>query len=249
MQIRKFILIFLVILKLENWFEYFLDLFKITKNKSIIYKIRDGSKYYARTNTADRGIVNSVVLEDEYRIKNLDLKDSSTIIDIGGQNGYFSVYASKNVKKIFVYEPVLENYKNILKNIELNKLEDKIIPFNLAVSDKKGKIKIYLSKENSGNHSIYGSGDEYIEAQSITVQDIFENNNIEKCDLLKIDIEGGEYNIFYNLSDKYFEKIKNICMECHEINKIDKNLNSLVRFLRTKDYKVEFKKDLVFASK
>jgi len=249
MWARKFFLIFLIILKLENWFEYFLDLFRITKNKDIIYKTRNGLKYYARTNTADRGIINAVVLEDEYRVKKIRSQDLEIIIDIGSQNGYFSIYTSKKAKKIFAYEPVLENYQNILKNIAINKLEDKIIPFNLAVSNKKEKIRIYLSEENSGGHSEFSDGDKYIEIDSTTIQDIFESNKIEDCDLLKIDIEGGEYDIIYSLPDEYFKKIKNICLECHEVNKEKYNVKSLVEFLKTKDYKVHFKKVIIFANR
>ncbi len=249
MQIRKFILIFLIILKLENWFEYFLDLFGITKNKNIIYKTRDGLKYYTRTNTADRGIVNAIVLEDEYRIKELKHQKLDTIIDIGGQNGYFSIYTSKKAEKIFVYEPVSGNYQNILRNIEINNLADKIKLFKLAVSNEKEKIRIYLSGENSGGHSVFGGGSNYIEAESITLVDIFELNKIEKCDLLKIDIEGGEYDILYNLPDEYFKRIINIRLECHVIDKEGYNLKSLVEFLKTKNYKVSFRKDIVFASR
>jgi FkbM family methyltransferase len=248
-EIRKIILIFLIIKKVENWVDYFLDLFKIIRNNNIVYKTRDGLKYYSRTNTADRGIINAIILEDEYKVLDLKLKNLNTVIDIGGQNGYFSIYVSKNVKNIFIYEPVFENYQNILKNIKINNLEHKIIPFNLAVSNKKEKIKIYLSDDNSGGHSEFIQGDKLIQANSITMQEIFNNNKIEKCDLLKIDIEGGEYNILYNLDDKYFKKIENIRLECHNINKEGYDLKSLIKFLKTKNYKVDFKKNIVFANK
>jgi FkbM family methyltransferase len=156
--------------------------------------MRDSLKYYVRAKTTDRGIVETVVIKDEYKLRKLNLRNS-TIIDIGGQNGYFSVFASKYAHNIYIYEPIPDNFKIILKNIDLNNLSDKVHPFNLAVSDKEETLKIFLSKNNTGGHSIYGQGNNFIEFKAVTLSKIFEKNKIEKCDLLKMDVKA--LNIIY----------------------------------------------------
>jgi FkbM family methyltransferase len=246
---RKFFLVFLVILKLENWPEYFLDFFGIVETESIVYRVRNGLKYLVRTGTADRGIVNAVVLEDEYRIGKINFPTAATIIDIGGQNGYFSIFTSQSAARIFVYEPVTDNFRTILENIKLNDLAGKIKPFNLAVASRKEPVKIFLDRENTGGHSVFGQGDRFITAQTTTIPEIFSANGIERCDLLKIDIEGGEYDLLYNLPDEYFERIAVIRMECHEIDQAKNNRLSLVNFLRSKGYTVDYRKEIVFATR
>jgi len=242
----KFVL--LTILHIKNWPTYFLDLFNLIKKKHVTYKFRNGLKYSARANCTDRGIITTVAVQDEYGIKKLDLLNS-TIIDIGGQNGYFSIYASKYAKNIFIYEPVQENYQMILKNIQINGLGKKIHPFNLAVSNKKEKLKIFLSSENTGGHSVYGSGKNYQEVKTTTLPDIFKDNFIEVCDLLKMDNEGSEYRIFYNLPDEYFKKIINIRMEVHNIDKDRNNSDYFIKFLKNKGYRITFKDSILFARK
>ncbi|MBU2477194.1 FkbM family methyltransferase [Candidatus Micrarchaeota archaeon] len=210
------------------------------------------------------------VLEDQYRLKNTSLHEDSVIIDLGAQIGLFSVYASNKAKKIFAFEPVSENYDLLVKNIKLNKLENKIMHFNLAVSDKKGKEKIFLSQNHSGGHSIYGfeefdekksspinqfikskgfNKEKFIEVSSITLEEIFRINKIKHCDLLKMDIEGAEYKVLYNLPDYCFEKIQRIAMECHDLDEKKKNSGYVKKFLQSKGFKVELNYAMLYAQK
>lgn len=141
-----------------------------------------------------------------------------------------------------MYEPIPENYKLMLKNIELNNLNKKIFPFNLAVSNKKETIKMFLSHDTTG-HSTVKKEEKYLEVQTTTIKEIFDKNKIERCDLLKIDIEGGEYEILYNLSDAYFKMINKICMEVHDIDDSANNLKNLVPFLESKGFELTVRDD------
>ena len=62
------------------------------------------------------------------------------VIDLGAHIGVFSVYAALyGAEKVYAYEPLKENYDLLVKNIAVNNLQDKIIPIQKAVTDKKGK--------------------------------------------------------------------------------------------------------------
>ncbi len=135
----------------------------------------------------------------------------------------------------------------LLKNIKINNLTDVIKPFNYAVFDKKEKIKIYISKHNTGGHSIYCKSNKDIEVFTITLKEIFENNDISKCDLLKIDTEGSEYKILYGLPKNYFTKIKRIHLEYHDINKEKYNHNYLMQFLLKNGFKLIHELGYLFA--
>ena len=234
--------------KFKNWPDYFLDLFKLTKKNEIIYETRDGLKLLTRAKTTDRGILTTLILQDEYELEKLSLTNF-VVIDIGGQNGYFSCLAAKKGGTIYTFEPILDNYAYINKNIALNNMENNIHPFNLAVSNLPNKVKIFRHKENTGGHSIYGTGNNFIEVQAIRLANIFDEHKIEKCDLLKMDVEGSEYNILYNLEEIYFKKIMRISMECHNIDKEKNNPQQLIEFLKGKKFDVVYKEPILFANR
>ena len=57
------------------------------------------------------------------------------------------------------------------------------------------------------------------EKRARTLDSIFEENKIRKCNFLKIDCEGCEYEIFKNTSPKYLSRIDFIALEAHTFNK------------------------------
>ena len=248
LSFRNLQLFFTTIYRVRNWATYFQEFFGLATKDHLTYRTRDGLQYYVRTNTTDRSIVNSVAIQDEYQLRQLNLRQA-VIIDLGGQNGYFSVFAARYARRILTYEPIPENYDNILKNIKLNHLEDIVWPCNLAVSHQEGTLKIHLS-HNTGGHSIYGGNEAFEEVQATTLPAIFEEHAIMRCDLLKLDIEGSEYNILYHLPDACFAKISNIRMEVHEIDQDQKNHRYLIDFLKGKGYNIlQFEKAILFAQR
>ncbi|GAB7140615.1 hypothetical protein RsTz2092_05650 [Deferribacterales bacterium RsTz2092] len=151
---------------------------------------------------------------------NMNFKDGDCIIDIGGNVGIVSIYLAKkhpNIK-IYAYEPVKRNYENFLKNIKVNNIPDGVIEvFNKAVTQDGRDVHAAISIRNTGASSIYytmgatGGGD----VPSITLDKIFEENNISKCALLKIDCEGAEYEIIYNTKGEHLRKCACILGETH----------------------------------
>ena len=91
--------------------------------------------------------------------------------------------------------------------------------------------------------------------ESIALKDVFDSNNIKQCDLLKIDTEGSEYDILYNLPDEYYKKIKRIYLEHHNVNIfLPKNIhnnhnhNYLKIFLEKRGFNVFMQDNYIFAN-
>lgn len=107
-------------------------------------------------------------------------------IDCGAFIGDTSLILNKfNPGKIYAFEPVKENYDNMLKTIRQNELRN-VIPVKMGVGDKETRLKI---KSRDILSSIDEQGDEEIKVT--TIDNFSEKNNLE-VGLIKMDIEGYE---------------------------------------------------------
>jgi len=124
------------------------------------------------------------------------------IIDIGANIGLIStsLLSAKNGATIFAFEPGPHQHKLLKKTIAENKLEQKILLSDLALSNKKGEEKFRIHSTGDA------SGDGFVDTEragptkTITVQtDTLDNwwiaANKPAIDFIKMDTEGSEYYI------------------------------------------------------
>lgn len=133
-----------------------------------------------------------------------NLTKDSIVFDVGGFEGKFSedIY-NKYQSNIFIFEPVASFYSQIEYRFLNN---DKIHKYNFGLSDINRTINISLSNDAS---SIYGKSSDYLEEIELkSIVEFINNNNIKKIDLMKINIEGGEFDLLPSLIEQ--EIIKNI---------------------------------------
>lgn len=162
--------------------------------------------------------IKDILLNREYEfLPEFELRKfkGKLVVDAGSHVGIFSLVASVFAKKVVSIEPHPINYKLL----EINKIKNNcknIVTINKAlVGRRTKKIKIYskdltssatIKYENAGENTGY-----YV--PTITLQEIVETYG--KIDLLKIDVEGSEFNIFKELSKETLNKIKAIVGEIH----------------------------------
>jgi FkbM family methyltransferase len=166
---------------------------------------------------------------------------NSIIIDVGAHKGFFSLFASKNLKDnavIYSIEPSSSNYNQLLRNIELNEIKN-IKSFNIALNGKGGENKLYLSLDENNSLIINEKDDiskNYEVVNCETLDSFIDINHIELVDFLKLDCEGSEYEILFNASKATFNKIKTISLEFHDLKDESKTPQELISFLETHNY-------------
>lgn len=96
----------------------------------------DYSQDLIQSEIVDRG---TFYESDQLQIMSSYIKKDAVILDIGANIGNHSVYwATHNrAKKVYAFEPVRRTFEILQKNIQINRLETKIQPFNIGLSDKK----------------------------------------------------------------------------------------------------------------
>ena len=123
-------------------------------------------------------------------IKKRTLIRNKNIIDVGGFIGESSLILSKYTDKlVYTFEPVHKNYELLLKTIQLNSLQNKVIPINKGLSNKTDEILINLC--DSASSCINTNTDNYGEIETITLDEFIANNPMD-IGLIKVDIEGWE---------------------------------------------------------
>lgn len=225
--------------KFRNWYIFPLIYFKIYPRSIVKIYTKKGNIINLRTKSTDFFSFVNIWLFNEYGQNQIDFKSTDVIIDIGSHIGLFAIYISQFNKngKILCYEPYDENYKILLENIENNNFKN-IFTFNKAVSKKNGEIFLYINKDTAANN-IYDKSSNFIKVNSTTLKEIIDSNHIEKCELLKLDCEGAEYEILMNLDPNIFKKINNIIMECHFVETEFIQFTNLKKFLIEMNYNVE----------
>ena len=89
---------------------------------------------------------------------------------------------------------------------------------------------------------MFSKSSQSITVNSISLQQIFDDNKIKNCNFLKLDCEGSEYEIIKNLPSNYFKKIDKLIVEYHMADTHPELLDELISTLKKQNYKLESKK-------
>ncbi|TXJ29963.1 FkbM family methyltransferase [Brachyspira aalborgi] len=124
----------------------------------------------------------------QYNIKNIfEVKNDAVVFDIGafkGDTAYFFSKKCSNKARIYAFEPDENNYKVLLKIKDKYKLNN-VIASNILFSNSETEIN-FLSMDLNRPA---------VKMKSTTIDKFVEENNIEKIDYIKMDVEGAEKNI------------------------------------------------------
>jgi len=198
-----------------------------------------GIKVIVRENTSDEFVANEV-LGGEYR--KLKIQPTDTVLDIGLNIGMASIWAIRQgATKVIGYEPDKDNYRLAGTNIALNDMSDRIIICNDAVignNDTTRTFSINL-KRNKGAHSLIAKrGRDSTEVSCININDILDKYH---PDIIKIDTEGGEYEILRAINS--FNGIREMILEFHHAHLNDipahEKYNEILTLLRSHFTRVE----------
>ena len=150
---------------------------------------------------------------DEKLRLNYKLNKDSIVFDIGGYIGDFSNLIYEKYKcYIYIFEPSPSFYKICLERFKDN---PKILCFNYGLSDSEDEF--HLSSENEASSITKNINDKNSEIVKIKkFSRVFEELKIIKIDLLKVNIEGSEYNLIpHIIEEKLIKKIDNIQIQFH----------------------------------
>jgi len=194
-------------------------------NSNVAFNIDNGLKIYLElSNPFTWDLVLGKDLEKNVKQEfALNVNDGDTVIDVGSHIGEYTLLGAKLVGEkgfIISIEPDHGTVKSLKENIILNNFKNCLV-LEKAIGKKVETKPLYKVSEED----IYGYLDPYVknkklkkysEIEVTTIDEIILSNNLDSVNLLKIDVEGFEYEVLLGCNNALKNnKIKKIIVETH----------------------------------
>jgi len=168
-------------------------------------------------------------------------KEKPRVLDIGSNIGYFPlIELQAGAKNLIAVEPVPLSFDLLCKSLRGFR---NVTLLNLAISDKQGTLKLYVSNEfnitSSSRSLITHSRRRILREVRVDAVPISTLTEWYPIDMIRMDVEGHEYRI---LAGDIPRQIRIICMELHIIRPYNKT--QAIRLLQHL-YKQGFKTAIV----
>lgn len=204
------------------------------EGRSLRFRIKTPSDQYVASEIFGK--------EDAYRLAELvPLMTGGVVVDIGAHKGFFAVFAGTVASRVLAFEPSPENFRFLGWNRKLNKMWHMVV-CQQAVSDAVGDKTLLISAKTAARHTFFrtslsGEGVKRITVKCTTLEQLMQDHAIDRISLLKIDCEGGEYDILMKTNERVFERISAIALEMHEGKGIPGKKADMISHLEAAGYK------------
>ena len=189
-------------------------------------------------------LVKEIFAEEVYKVKkNVEVK---TILDLGSNIGLSVAYFKMRFPDaaIEAYEPDKESFKLLQKNIIENNFKN-IFAYEMAVSNKSGFLFAADVEEKASVNSQF-LREEKDENNKVVSKDISEILN-RNFDIIKMDIEGGEWNLFRKIVDENLITKANIWfVEFHKIEENKIQFEEILNCFEKNGYIREERKEVIY---
>ncbi len=192
-------------------------------------------------------IFSEIFTEQQYLRHGITINEGDCIFDVGANIGLFALFMSKLQKlvKIFAFEPINPIFEVLQANVKLHSIPN-ISLFNYGLSSSNIQAKSFTFYPNMAGNSTTRPWEklkqrevmnvalnqdmvEYLfQRQEVTgevrtLSSVINELDINSIELLKIDVEGEEYEVLQGINPNDWSKIKQIVAEVHDIEgRIDK---------------------------
>lgn len=194
----------------------------VTRTDELVYKVGD-LQITGPNVPGARVPVYEVFAEDEYCLDWFakDLGDDPVLVDIGAHIGCFSLSFATRFPhaRATAYEPTPLTGSYLQRNVDDNKLADRVTVCQQAVSATSGILVMADNGAGSGHNGVLHLGEAgsvNIEVPCVSLADAFATAG-DRIDLLKMDAEGAEYDIVLNSAPETWSGVRRVVMEYHPL--------------------------------
>jgi FkbM family methyltransferase len=175
-------------------------------------------------------IIREIFIDKCYE-KFFEVEQGDVVVDIGASVGPFTYsILHKSPRHVFCFEPSESEFKSLVKNT----LGYPVTQINKGISNVNSIVM---------NDHLFGGEDQM---ESITFKKFIDLYGIEKIDFMKIDCEGGEFDVFNSENLEWIKNnVKKIVGEWHIQLKGHNNIEKFRQFRDT--YLTKFKNYQIYS--
>jgi len=215
--------------------------------KKLLIQNEQGFKFWMSANNCDP-TVTSTKVESEVLSRFIP-SSGQIVIDVGANVGKYTVYTASCVGKkgkIVSLEPFKQTFDLLRQNIQENGFEDVVESRCQAASNQNGKTKMFfVDNAWEANSIAITHGKNFVYVDTIKLDSLVNEMQVDHVDWIKIDVEGAEYEVLLgamnilktnNLKliievqemnkEKVIELLKSIGFSCTKIDSYDENLTT-----------------------
>lgn len=161
-----------------------------------------------------------------YEAQNTDqfiqtIQSNFTVYDLGANAGYMSLLFSKLAKQVYCFEPMPANLEILHSNIESNNISN-ISVYPYAISNENTVLEFPVTDNKSAytyvkDSANYKDSIKAIQIQGYKLDTVIEEKNLDPPNLIKIDVEGAEYDVLHGAKKTLQEHKPIILLATHDL--------------------------------
>lgn len=229
-----------LMLGIRNWPAMLACFLHLPVARPFVLELRNGLRFWVRT-PMDIWIIKEVCLDHQYERASTEFQDGWIVLDIGAGLGEFAVtVALQNPSgSVYAYEPFAPSLGLLTDNLGLNHVTT-VQAFPYAIAAEAGRASMLIASEAVAHSTVAVAGvpsQTITGVQSVTLDQIFADLQLSRCDYLKMDCEGAEYSVFLKSVPAALQRIQRLCLEYHD-NLTQWSHHDLVPFFQEQGFRV-----------
>jgi FkbM family methyltransferase len=166
-----------------------------------------------RPRTSDLTVARKILDSHEYEV--CCDANPRLIIDAGANIGFSALYFAQRYPNAMIYaiEPEEENFRLLKRNCDGRK---NILPRRAALWSRRARLDFKDDKAEKWAFAVKESDGAKGGIEAVTIPQILDESGFDAIDILKMDIEGAEKELFSNGCDKWLPKVRILIIELHD---------------------------------
>ncbi len=180
----------------------------------------DGNPIYFRTDTTDREVFNDIFVREEYGCAGEDIREPRLIVDCGAYTGYSTLFFLEKYKNahVIAVEPDPENFE--LCRLNLEPYTNRVTLVEAAIWSDDSELALHRGELADGREWATmvqpAKNDESPDVKGIDLGTLLRDSGFTEIDLLKMNIECSEREVFSKNYSKWLPYVKNMIVQLHD---------------------------------
>jgi FkbM family methyltransferase len=195
-------------------------------------EFREGEREFQARVSEDNlwGAVKDNLVLGEYERFGIELRGlGGVVVDAGGHVGLFSLLVSAHAGRVLTLEAHPANFALLTENVARNEARN-VEPRHRALWRENGHVQLVEGAETSSGSIVGGRGTTF-EVEAETLDFIVAASG--PVDLLKLDIEGAEFDVLEHASDATLRQISAVVAELHLEGQVERLAPTVERLRRS----------------